>query len=39
MVRQLFALACQRAGIHGRGPELSIAAFRHPGGTQRLLFD
>jgi DNA repair photolyase len=39
MVRQLFALACRRAGIGGRGPELSTAAFRRPGGTQRLLFD
>jgi DNA repair photolyase len=39
VIRQLFALACRRAGIRGRGPELSAAAFRRPGGTQRLLFD
>jgi hypothetical protein len=39
MVRQLFTLARRRAGIGGRGPELSVAAFRRPGGTQRLLFD
>jgi DNA repair photolyase len=39
MIRQLFTLACRRAGILGRGPQLSAAAFRRPGGTQRLLFD
>jgi DNA repair photolyase len=39
MIRQLFALACRRAGIQGRAPELSAAAFRRPGGTQRLLFE
>jgi DNA repair photolyase len=39
VIRHLFALACRRAGIRGRGPELSAAAFRRPGGTQRLLFD
>ena len=38
-IRQMFALACRKAGIMGRGPELSAAAFRHPGGTQRLLFE
>ena len=37
--RQLFALACRKAGIEGRGPRLSTAAFRRPGGTQRMLFD
>jgi DNA repair photolyase len=39
VVRQLFKLACRRAGIGGRGPALSAAAFRRPGGIQRLLFD
>ncbi len=39
VIRQLFKLACRRAGIEGRGPELSAAAFRRPGGTQRLLFE
>jgi DNA repair photolyase len=39
LIRQLFAVACRRAGIRGRGPELSADAFRRPGGTQRLLFD
>jgi DNA repair photolyase len=37
-IKALFALGCQRAGIGGRGPELSTAAFRRPGGVQRLLF-
>ena len=34
-----FALGCKKAGITGRGPQLSTAAFRRPGGTQRLLFE
>ena len=38
-IKALFALGCRRAGIAGRGPELSAAAFRRPGGTQRLLFE
>ena len=39
-IKSLFALGCRRAGISGRGPELSSAAFRRPGGTQLpLLFD
>jgi DNA repair photolyase len=38
-IRALFALSRRRAGINGRGPELSTAAFRRPGGTQRLLFE
>jgi len=38
-IKALFALGCRRAGIEGRGPELSTAAFRRPGGTQRLLFE
>jgi DNA repair photolyase len=35
----LFALGCRRAGIGGRFPALSTAAFRRPGGTQQLLFE
>ena len=38
-IRQMFALARRKAGIMGPGPELSTAAFRRPGGTQRLLFE
>jgi DNA repair photolyase len=35
----LFQMGCRRAGITGRMPSLSTAAFRRPGGTQRSLFD
>ncbi len=38
-IKALFALGCRKAGITGRGPALSAAAFRRPGGTQRLLFE
>jgi DNA repair photolyase len=38
-IKALFAVARRRAGITARGPELSAAAFRRPGGTQRLLFE
>ncbi len=38
-IKALFALGCRRAGLGGRGPQLSTAAFRRPGGTQRLLFE
>jgi hypothetical protein len=37
-IKALFALGCRQAGITGRGAELSTAAFRRPGGTQKLLF-
>jgi DNA repair photolyase len=37
-IKALFALGCRQAGITGRGPELSTAFFRRPGGTQQLLF-
>jgi len=37
-IKALFALGSRQAGIVGRGPELSTASFRRPGGTQRLLF-
>ena len=38
-IASLFALGCRRAGIGSRFPSLSTAAFRRPGGTQRLLFE
>lgn len=38
-IASLFALGCRRAGISSRFPALSTAAFRRPGGTQRLLFE
>jgi hypothetical protein len=38
-VRALFALGCRRAGLSRDFPALSAAAFRRPGGTQRLLFE
>jgi DNA repair photolyase len=38
-VRALFALGCRRAGLTRDFPALSAAAFRRPGGTQRLLFE
>ncbi len=38
-IRALFQLAARKAGFKARGPELSTASFRRPGGTQRLLFD
>jgi DNA repair photolyase len=38
-IANLFALGCRRAGIGNRFPSLSTAAFRRPGGTQRLLFE
>jgi DNA repair photolyase len=38
-IRSLFALACRKAGIDGRGPTLSTAAFRIPSDTQLSLFE
>ena len=38
-ITNLFLLSCRRAGIGHRFPKLSTAAFRRPGGTQRLLFE
>jgi DNA repair photolyase len=35
----LFALACRKAGIDGRGPALSTAAFRVPSASQLSLFE
>jgi DNA repair photolyase len=36
-IRQMFHVACRKAGIDGDGPALSTAAFRRPGGTQLSL--
>ncbi len=38
-IADLFAIACRKAGIPGRAPNLSTAAFRRPAGQQLLLFD
>ena len=38
-IRSLFALACRKAGIDGRGPALSTAAFRVPSNRQLPLFE
>jgi len=38
-IQELFKLGCRKAGIGGRGSELSTAAFRRPGEEQRLLFE
>jgi DNA repair photolyase len=33
-IRQLFQVSARKAGLHARGPELSTASFRRPGGRQ-----
>jgi hypothetical protein len=38
-IQSLFGLACRKAGIDGRGPTLSTAAFRIPSDTQLSLFE
>jgi DNA repair photolyase len=38
-IEALFALACRKAGIDGRGPALSTAAFRVPSASQLSLFE
>ncbi len=38
-IKDLFALACRKAGIGGRGPKLSTTFFRRPGETPLLLFE
>jgi DNA repair photolyase len=38
-IEALFALACRKAGIDGRGPALSTAAFRVPSSAQLSLFE
>ncbi|PYV93343.1 MAG: radical SAM protein [Acidobacteria bacterium] len=37
-IASLFSLACQRGGLKGRTPKLSISSFRRPTDRQRLLF-
>jgi DNA repair photolyase len=39
LLRDVFRLACRKAGILGRKPNLSTAAFRRPPGSQLLLFE
>jgi DNA repair photolyase len=38
-IAALFALACRRACLDGRGPALSTAAFRRPSDSQLSLFE
>jgi DNA repair photolyase len=38
-IESLFTLACRKAGIDGRGPSLSSAAFRVPSDAQLSLFE
>jgi DNA repair photolyase len=38
-IQALFALACRKAGIDGRGPALSTAGFRVPSDSQLSLFE
>ena len=33
-IRQLFQVSARKAGLNARGPELSTASFRRPGGRQ-----
>jgi DNA repair photolyase len=35
-IHALFSLACRKAGLAKKGPELSIAAFRRPGAETQL---
>jgi DNA repair photolyase len=37
-IEAMFTVACRKAGLAGRRPTLSPAAFRRPGGTQLPLF-
>src|SRR6266568_442247 len=39
MIREMFILARRKAGIGEHPPALSTAAFRRPGGEQRLMFE
>ncbi len=38
-IAKLFTASCRKAGILGRHPELSTAAFRRPSGSQLSFFD
>lgn len=37
-IRSLFRASCDRSGLATRAPDLSVAAFRRPSGTQLKLF-
>jgi DNA repair photolyase len=39
VLKELFTIACRKAGFKGRGPELSTEAFRRPNVTPLTLFD
>lgn len=39
VLKDMFTIARRKAGFHGRGPELSTAAFRRPNDTPLTLFD
>jgi DNA repair photolyase len=39
MISQIFTIAKRKAGLDGRRPDLSTAAFRKPGGEQLRLFE
>ncbi|HVY69024.1 MAG TPA: radical SAM protein, partial [Verrucomicrobiae bacterium] len=38
-IKNLFLVACRKAGLDRGGPEVSTAAFRRPGGRQMTLFE
>jgi DNA repair photolyase len=38
-IRSMFKLACRKTGLEGGGIELSVSAFRRPGGPQLNLFE
>ncbi len=35
-IAAMFTIACRKAGIEGKGPELSTASFRRPPSTAQL---
>ena len=39
LIKDVFDLACRKAGIQERGPKLSTASFQRPASAQGLLFD
>jgi len=39
MIKDVFDLACRKAGIQSKHPKLSTAAFRRPGERQPMLFE
>jgi DNA repair photolyase len=38
-IEAMFTVACRKAGLESRGPQLSTAAFRRPPTAQLALFD